>query len=316
MNPHKTRLKQLLFLSLVISACTNKQNTLVPLDVNAQGVAPVTTSILIQNYKPQVGNTLKNIFVSNFSVIAKNGQLQYSTARDGLPDPTKLTLNSTYGFNTNSPESAVTGFPDLLVFKSGLTISKQNSLNCAPSQMGSSTGDWFQYSDYRQGGALTTIGLRDCDKLYIGLKPTSFDSNNNGIPDYLEMRCGMNPLSPIQSTLSAAGDGVSNLQKCRLNIPIDESASTSANQLYAYVYTNTNNPDGTTNISVTNIPVLNQAQDNMIAIFVVETNTTTKVSSLYTAFAILTSKYAGGLLKFPYWATGSANFLNQQISVP
>ena len=298
-------------------ACTaNTESTLVRLQAASIAVAPQTVTIIIPNYKPQTGNTYQNLFVSNFSVTAENGTLMYSSARDGLSDTLKQQLTSTYGFNISSPESTVAGFPDLMLYRAGLDLTQQGSLNCASTQQGSGSNDILIYPDTRNGNAVTTLGLRDCDKAYMGLKAATFDFNNNGIPDYLEVRCGLNPANKIQSSLSSASDGMTNLEKCRRHIPIGESATTDANKLFAYDYNITTASDGTTSFNVSNIPIMNNGVDNFIAIYVVETNAATKVSSVYTAFAILNGNYAGKSLKFNYWATTSSLFTNQQIIVP
>ncbi len=299
------------------AGCTaNKASTLVRLQAASIAVAPQTMTIIIPNYKPQSGNTYQNLFVSNFSVTAEKGSLTYSSARDGLSDTLKQSLTSTYGFNSSSPESTVAGFQDLMLYRAGLDLPQQVSLNCASSQLGSGSNDILSYPDIRNGNVVTTLGLRDCDKAYMGLKAATFDFNNNGIPDYLEVRCGLNPANKIQSSLSSASDGMTNLEKCRRHIPIAESATTDANKLYAYNYNITSNNDGTKSFNVSNIPIMNNGLDNFIAIYVVETNSATKFSSVYTAFAILNGNYAGKTLKFNYWATTSSLFTNQQIVVP
>ncbi len=303
-------------LVFLLSACTKAPtDSLVGLDVAKVAAVPSTVTLIIQNYKPQSGQVYQNLFVSNFSVGVNNGALQYSSARDGMSDALKTSLQSTYGFTTLSPESALSGFQDLVLFKSGITTSQQTTLHCAPSQTGSSSNDILNYNDSRQSNTSMTLGLRDCDKVYLGLNPQLFDNNSNGIPDYLELRCGMNPLNKIQSALSTSADGVTNLEKCRRHIPIAESISTQPNQLYAYNYANSVNPDGSQNFTVSNIPVLNGAQDNFIALYLVETNPTTKASNLYTAFLILKSGQAGQTLTFPYWATSASTFTNQQIII-
>lgn len=309
----------LLALTLILSlcACKNRSESLTSLDANSLAAPPQTINIRIKGYKPQAGNTYQNIFVSNFSVVAGAGQLQWSTPRDGMPDSLKLSTVDTYGFSIDSPESVVTGFQDLLIYTAGIDLSQQSLLYCANNNMGSIANDIFTYNDPRYTGSpLTTLGLRDCDKLYMGLNTQTFDSNNNGIPDYLEMRCGMNPLSKSEAFVSNSGDGVANIDKCKMNIPISENANSEANQLFAYQYKNIVNADGSMDFVVNNIPVLNAGQDNFIVFYVVEKNLNTNTSSLYTAFAVMKAGYVGQVLQFDYWATDSSKFTNQQILVP
>jgi hypothetical protein len=302
--------------AILLQGCPSKTNTLVPLNNSVQAAPPTLVSVKITNYQPQPGNTYQNIFVSNFSVSLSNGSLQYSTARDGLNDVTKMAAAQNFGFTVGNPESVVPGFQDLILYQTGITSAQQVSLQCQPSLTGVTTQDAFIYNDSRLSGASVTLGLRDCDKAYLNLNPKTFDFNGNGIPDYLELRCGMNPSNKIQSSLSTTSDNMTNMEKCRRGIPIAESSTTDANQLYAYVYTNTTNSDNSLNFSVTNIPVLNNAQDNFIAIYIVEVNNATKALTLSSAFAILTNGYVNKTLVVPYWGTSPTTLTNQQIPVP
>ncbi len=315
---NRTRLLSSLALAFgAVSAtgCTGKMAPLVDLKESSLALPAPTVSVVIKNYSPQSGQTYQNLFASNFSVTVNNGKLEYSSARDGLSDTLKSSLQSKFGFTVDSPESAIPGFQDLVLFRSGVDTTQRLQLRCAATQMGSASGDLFTYQDSRTS-APAALGLRDCDKSYMGLKPGLFDNNGNGIPDYLELRCGMNPANKIQGSISTAADGMTNLEKCRRHIPISESATTQPNQLFAYQYSTSANPDGTMNLKVSNIPVLNDGQDNFIAFYVVEANATTKISKLYTAFMILKSGMGGQTLEAPYWATSPIKFTNQQIILP
>lgn len=305
-----------LILVLALCACVQK-NELEKVTLSSTATTPEVMNVSIKNYRPQSGNVFQNIFVSNFSVKASRGQLQWSTSRDTLSDSLKQQTIYTYGFSSESPESVVTGFSDLFLYSSGINISQYNLLYCAANQMGSSSNDMIEYNDARYAGSpLTTLGLRNCQKSYMGLNPNKFDHNNNGIPDYFEMRCGMNPLNPIQAFTSTAGDGVANIDKCKMNIPIDESVDTESNKLFAYKYQQNINPDGSVDFSVTNIPILRQGEENMLVFYITETNITTNETSLYTAYAIVKKGYPNKTLQFDYWATSAASFFNQEIIVP
>jgi hypothetical protein len=294
-----------------------QKNELQDVTLSSTAISPDVVNVKILNYRPQSGNVFQNIFVSNFSVKASRGQLQWSSARDRLSDSLKQSTVYTYGFYPESPESAVPGFADLFLYNAGINISQYNLLYCATNQMGSSTNDMIVYNDARYAGSpTTTLGLRNCEKSYMGLNLNKFDHNNNGIPDYLEIRCGLNPLNMTQAFTSTAGDGVSNIDKCKMNIPIDESVDTESNKLFAYKYQQNINADGSVDFSVTNIPVLNEGEENMLVFYVTETNLTTKETSLYTAYAIVRKGYVSKTLQFDYWATTAANFTNQEIIVP
>lgn len=310
------RTSLLLILSVTMIAC-QKGETLNDLASGVFAAPPDVMTVRIKGYRPQAGQAYQNLFAMNFSVKASQGQLHWSTARDGMADSLKQLIHPTYGFAITSPESVVTGFADLLLYQAGITTSQQALMFCSIARMNSTSNDAFIYNDSRYPGSPQTfLGLRDCDKLYMGLNPATFDYNQNGIPDYIEMRCGMNPLNRNEAFLSTAGDGVANIDKCKRNIPLDESASTQPNQVFSYQYNTQLNNDGTIDFTVGNIPILGGGEGNFLTFSIVETNLTTSAPALYTAYAVIKAGYSGKTLQFDYWATTASQFLGQEIVVP
>lgn len=274
-------------------------------------------TVVIKGYKPQAGAAHQHLFVSNFSTKVVKGRLLPSTARDGMPDELKKTLAPAFGFTTDSPESVVPGFADSLLFNMGITLPQQALVRCAGNQMLSSSNDSMIFNDNRVSGSpITFLGLRDCEKVYMGLNPNKFDNAGNGIPDYLKLRCGLNPTHENDAYVSTAGDGVANIDKCKRNIPIDENVNSQPNQLFGYRYSTQQNADGTTDFTISNIPILDSGADNFLAFYVTETGLSSKAPALYTAFAVLKAGYTGKTLKIDYWATDSTKFFNQEIQVP
>jgi hypothetical protein len=315
MIQHRFHFTLVLLSSLLVNCA--KSTTLQTLDEGAFATPPTTMSIVIKGYVPQAGKTFQHLFVSNFSVKAANGKLELSTARDGMADSLKVSLLSSFGFSTLLPESVVTGFADLLLFNMGITSSQQSLMHCGGSQMLSSSNDAISYNDERQvGNSAQFLGLRDCQKIYMGLNPQKFDNAGNGIPDYMKLRCGLTPTNENEAYISTAGDGVANIDKCKRNIPLAESAGTQPNQLFAYRYSTQLNGDGTTDLTVNNIPILNSGENNFIAFYLTETGLSTDAPALYTAFAKIKSGYTNKTLEFRYWASDSTKFFNQEIVVP
>jgi hypothetical protein len=313
------------FSSVFATACTQKSsNTLTALEQQQVAPPPQTVTVQLSGYKPATGRSFQNIFVNNFSVKAMQGQLFYSTARDGMPDSLKQAHVADYNFSTTGPESAIPYFSDLMLYLAGITTTSQSLLYCpqasgsTPSQTLNSSNDGFTFNDTRistSNPPATFLGLRDCDKLYIGLKNVaSFDNDGDGIPDYLELRSGLNPRNPNDSKLSITGDGVSNLEKVKRGIPVDENADSQPNKLFASQYNNTVQADGTTTFKVSNLAVMNGGQDNFISIQLTELNNVTQVPYLYTAFYILPANSVGLIYKFLFWGTANGNN-NQNVGL-
>ena len=303
----------LLPMAWVSSAC-NFDN-LVPLNSGQFAAPPETVALLVSGYVPAAGDTFKDLFVSNFSVKASQGALSLMTARDGLPDTLKQQLAAAYGFTVGPIAYSVNpGFSDFALALMGIHIGQQSLLNCATQLQQSSSNDAFIFPDPRLPGSPTAfLGLRDCEKQYLGLNPALFDNNGNGIPDYLKLRCSLNPKNTHDFRLDMPGDGLSNYERCKRHIPIDENSGSQPNQLFAYQYDFENQPDGSKTLSVSNIPILNGGQDNLIALYLTESNRATGVASLYTAFTILGPGSSGSTLKFSYWATDPSKYFNQEI---
>jgi hypothetical protein len=308
------RISSALITMSLFTACGSAK--LSSLTMGELAAPPQTVTFKIKNYVPQAGNAYKNIFVSNFSVKAQRGQLLPSTSRDGFSDDEKTSLASTYGFLLTSPESVVTGFADLLLYNLGITGASQGNLFCASAQQTSTSNDGLIYNDSRlMGSPIQFLGLRDCQKVYLGLQPAKFDTAGNGIPDYMKLRCGINLLNRNAAYISTASDGVMDIDKCKRNIPLDESAYTQPNQLFAYNYATQLNGDGTTLITISNIPVLGNGKDQFIAFYMTESKLSDSTQSLYTAYAVLRDGDAGKTIEIDYWATDASKFFNQQITV-
>ncbi|OFZ14654.1 MAG: hypothetical protein A2Z20_03715 [Bdellovibrionales bacterium RBG_16_40_8] len=295
--------------------CAKHQNELLPLELGSFAVKPKTITIRIKNYNPRPGQEFQNLFVSNYSVIAELGSLQLSSARDGLSDFTKNQKYITNGFATFSAESVLPGIADIFLFYSGIVSSQYYTLYCSQSLMQNSSNDAFVYDDTSRPNGYSNefLGLRDCVKYYMGLNPALFDYDNDGIPDYLEVRAGLNPANKYDAYLSTAGDGVLNIDKVKRNIPIDENAYTQPNQIFSYKYETQVNIDNSRDFIISNIPVLNNGIENFISFNLTEYDISDTSTSIYTAFMIIKNVTTSAPLEIGYWATDPTKYYNQQI---
>jgi hypothetical protein len=299
--------------SLFMTGCLT-QSTLTPLTLAPVTPPPQTVTLQMTNYTPKAGRIYQQLFVSNFSIKPGKGTLSPETARDGLTDDLKNAHASDYGFNLSGPNSANPFFSDMMLYLTGIPSTQQNLLYCASNLQLSSSNDALIYSDTRANPSTSQfLGLRDCEKTYLGLDPNKFDFDGDGIPDYLELRCGLNPKNPNDASLSISGDGLTNLEKCRRNIPTDENANSQPNALFQYNYDLKLQGDGSTTFTISNVPILNNGKDNFIAFYLTEQNTTTLQSYLYTAFMILPSGAQSKTYHFPFWGVNAGQYTNQEI---
>jgi hypothetical protein len=320
---------QLSVIAIFVSGCSAEviqppKDTLQPLkDFNV--VDADTMSVEITGYKPKAGYEFKNIFVSNFYVRNEKGKLLPSTSWDGMTDEFKNSLSTSYGFKDQGPQSRAfpeKGYSDLVLFLSGIVRAQQRFAFCPINQVNSFSRDAFEFVDNiynTNSGRSVFLGLRDCEKQYLGLDFKDFDFDQDGIPDYLELRCGLNPKNPNDAANSPAGDGVSNIDKCKMNIPIDESAQVGTNFKFAYKYDVELLQDGsgTRNFRVKNIAILNGGRGNFLAYYIVESSTSTGKSRITTAYTRLKDGMANANFSFPYWVTPLlSSETNREIPVP
>lgn len=297
------------------SGCTQKPE-LQPLMEASLAKPPETMTVQIKKYQETKDRVFKHLFVSNFSVKIDQTKLEYSASRDGLTDLQKNGEGAPYGLSVGFVDSNSDGFSDLLMYLSGVSATNQLNLFCGSVLRNSSSNDAFTYSDSRLPGAPTQfLGLRDCEKTYLQLNPESFDNDKDGIPDYLELRAGLNPKNAGDADISIAGDPIPNIEKVKRNIPVDERGDSQPNQLFSYVYKTDFDATGARTFTISNIPVLNGGVDNFIAIYLTENEVATGQDYLFSAFVILKRNSAGGTLQFDFWGN-SGSFTNQELIAP
>lgn len=307
----KTLLTACAFASLLSGCLAQKKNgpTLLELNQGEAITAPPTITLKMNQYRPAAGRSFKEIFVSNFSMRCRMGTCEESTSGDGLTDSEKIRATE-YNFSTGSTHTkGEEHISDLLLFLLGVTAPYQDNIHC--SDKNSTAGDIITYGGF-------TFGLRNCERRYLGLNTALFDFDNDGIPDYLELRCGLNPKNKMDAAISTSGDRLSNLEKCKRNIAVDESADSNANQLFAYQYQTRLESDGSKSITTGNIPVRNNRQ-NLIAFYLIEVEARTGKAFLFTAYALITPSSRAPVYQFNWWGgPGSQTnaHTNQRIEFP
>lgn len=183
--------------------------------------------------------TLSDVFVENTSATWwDDGRYLRDTDGDGLPDA----IEQQYGSNFQAKDSDGNGVSDFVEFRMKGTPCKDahcrvevtlrdNYTACAgllpkttpegapnPRPDGVNTipgtGTNF-FSD------LDADGLNDCEEFLLRSDKTSFDSNQDHLPDFLEMKAQIPFIIGAKSIQSSpAGDQISNYKKAKEHLPI------------------------------------------------------------------------------------------------
>jgi hypothetical protein len=310
-----------LLICAAATGCT-AQPELHRLDKSRVAPPPEKVHFEIDNYTPPSNRRFRDLFVRNFSVKVDEGELLYSTARDGFSDDEKRLLTRDYGFVYDQVDGDGNGFSDLTMYLAGVLLPQQGALFCAGSAQVNTANDSFVYNDPRlpnpsgaPGGPLVYLGLRDCEKAYLALDARKFDNDADGLPDYLELLCGLNPKNPNDVYLMPTGDAVTNMEKCKRQIPLNEDAHNQPNQLFAHKYRTEVDLTGKHKFYVNNVPVLRSGADNFVAFYLTEYDSANNRTVLYTAFVRLKAGADDRVFKFDFWGTGPYP-TNAEILVP
>lgn len=230
-----------------------------------------TVSIVIQNYCPYYDpNTndkqnfsLKDIYLYNSSADwdGTNGA-NWATDfdRDGLSDNFELLLTNinTFGISWLYEDTSNNGYSDLIKVKQGI---QSGSFMPSCNSLNDTDGD----------------GLNDCEENFLQTQSTLADSDQDGVPDYLEYRFGMNALDPNDVNISATGDGFTNYQKVKWGVPV-QMFMTQADVNLMPVYSSSTYADPSIpslncyTFTISNVSILPVANGNLIQIQVVEDN--------------------------------------------
>jgi hypothetical protein len=227
-------------------------------------------TVRINHYCASAGNNLGNFYLINASYVIAKGQLLLDSDRDGVPEA--LDTDATLGLTPNSAFSISNGFGDLVAFATGMNSISQIKLMtyqaCTNPRLDTDED-----------------GLSDCaEKSVLKTKQDEFDTDGDGIPDELELRFGLNAIDASDDILNSSGDGFSNLQKIKMQLPIRESTTETLKQ-EAHEYelipsASTTSSQLCFDLKVTNIPIIPTANGNLAILHLIEkTLTSTSVGN-------------------------------------
>lgn len=259
---------------------------------------PETVTVQVKNYCPTSGRSFKDVFVSNFSVEVIQGQNRFDSDADGLPDFIETENGQKFNISPYSTDSNNDGFGDLFMYLSGIDASQQSHLRC----LDASNGDGSGVVLARPGQPDQFIGLTNCEKELMHIDPADFDTDGDGIPDILELRCGLNPADSNDALLDPDGDGLTNYEECKRHTPSSESNKAGGLSKLEYVYKQTvrvANGQQCIDFEISNISVLNHGKDNLIALYLTEVDGYQK-EHLSTTFMLLPNDSAGSTIAIEY----------------
>lgn len=136
-----------------------------------------------------------------------NGRI-LDTDGDGLPDA--LDNDFTHGTNPYFPDSDGDGFDDAFEvahFSDGFRPTTKDGRGCDPAS---------PLTPRCQPADTDGDGLSQYAERYLKLRDTLVDSDGDGIPDGLEVRYGLDPLTAHTAGLDTDGDGATDAQEFRL----------------------------------------------------------------------------------------------------
>ncbi len=208
-------------------------------------------------------------------------------------------------------------------------VGLSNAGSCAVPQDSDGDGysDWFETFERQAGfdpkdpkkpvqpctdrGDDDGDGLLNCEEAFVGTDPKVFDTDEDHIPDLVELRNGLDPLDPTDAQASAANDGIRNIDAIREHknplVPDPENSSANIHYLYE-VSAAPSTADGATcyNVSASNIELFSNGQGtssprgiNHIILTFIETPVDLTTSFGELKLACVTTRYIDGSLKEP-----------------
>ena len=235
-----------------------------------QGPKPVvqkTTAVYIKNYCPTDGYRFTEVFSYNSSSqlkIEPYTNLYYHIPdydRDGLSDEfeKEQSVIDTFNIGWGLWDTNGDAYSDFLMYAIGYDKDNQVRLAfCAQAQQDTDND-----------------GLVDCAEDVLRTDYTKPDSDSDGVPDGIEYRFETNPSDPMDVITDYDQDGISVMQELKANLPHRFTNNELINAKgYQYdVETFNNGSQDCYHIRISNIPVMDVSNGNLIEILAVENTT-------------------------------------------
>lgn len=216
-----------------------------------------TFQVKISTFCPKQGSNFADTFAHNFSAPLEYDHHEPDSDADGLTDEYEKTSNlaSVYNFRPEKADTNDDGYSDFLVNLLGRDVYSQG----------------FFKTCNQKGQDTDQDGISDCEEDLVKTDPDDPDSDDDGLPDGIEVRFGTNALDPVDSFLDPDQDGFSNLEELKNNTPINYSNDLHIeSKKYSYkVITKMEQNTECYEITISNIPHMDIEQ-NMVKVFVLE----------------------------------------------
>ncbi len=276
--------------ALLFFLSCQEEKQLKPLEEKTLYIKPKTVTMKFTKYCPSIlGHQRSDFFLLNLSTIIENKRINIDLDSDGIPNYRDNDLALNIGFNKE--DSNLDGYGDLLIYYAGFLLEQQGRLPpCADPSIDS-----------------VFDGLNDCEEKVLGTNSNNFDSDGDGIPDYLEVRYGLEPATSDgqDAILDPDSDGLTNIQEIRSNTPLYETNDSAITKM-AIGYDNSRRVNITNaecyDYTITNIPIADSSSGNLIRIYFMEKNSinlTTKYMHVYDINIPRTTE-DGAVLEYDY----------------
>jgi len=258
------------FMTLI--SCQEQKSPLLPLVQEGLKADQKTVTLKINNYCLHNSMETSGFFAINLSMKVEDGGAYIDFDRDGIPN--YRDESDALNIAQDDADSNDDGYSDLIIFLAGISAQEQVHLQSKCEVHGTD-------SDHD--------GLTDCEEALLKTNPLSFDSDGDGIPDYLEVRFGLDPLDAIDAYLDTDGDGVNNFNEVKANTPVDESNTNGiikSLEVQYDTFQTTTAPAVCYSYKISNVSIVASSNTNLIRLYFMEkqktnlNNTTLKIINL------------------------------------
>lgn len=238
-------------LSFTLFSCD--KNNIIMLEESILRTPQRTITIKIKNYCPQKDSRYIDMFANQFSMKIEKGKILIDFDRDGLPN--KMDMDNALNLRFDEFDTNHDGYGDLVIFLSGIRYTEQKNIKrCF---------DPDQDTD--------NDGLTDCEEDFLMTDSKNYDSDGDLIPDYLELRYGLQPLNHMDANLDPDSDGINNMREVKLNTPPREKNTLDISKLaFKYEMSPAKEKEGCLDIVVSNIVIVSASNGNLIQFGFVE----------------------------------------------